>query len=113
MDLYLIAKFASAFVFVISLMLLLQWGLRRAGLASPMGAGGKRRLKIIDSLPVDSRRRFVLVRRDETEHLVMLGPNGDTVVETGIAVPKDQLAQKVVELHAGEDEEGERRHAQT
>jgi hypothetical protein len=33
------------------------------------------------------RRRLVLLRRDDVEHLVILSPTGETVVETGIPVP--------------------------
>ena len=41
-------------------------------------------LAVVEVVPVDTKRRLVLLRRDDTEHLVMLGPNGDTVVERNI-----------------------------
>jgi flagellar protein FliO/FliZ len=85
MDMLLLLKFASVFVFVISLMLLLSWGLKRMGLGTgATGTGDKRRLKVVEYLPIDHRRRLVLVRCDEREHLLMLGPESETVVETGI-----------------------------
>lgn len=43
-----------------------------------------RRLEIIDQLPLDHKSRLVLIRRDETEHLLMLGQSGDLVIETNI-----------------------------
>ncbi len=83
-------KFAVALVFVLSLMGLLGLLMRRingGALASPLG---RRRLRIVESLPLDGRRRLVLVARDKTEHLVILGTNGETVVETGISRPQDE-----------------------
>jgi flagellar protein FliO/FliZ len=48
------------------------------------GAARTDRLAVIASLPVDARRRLVLVRRDDVEHLLLLEPAGTTVIETGI-----------------------------
>lgn len=83
-------KFAAALVFVLALMGGLALALRRFGLNRPMAAGNRRRLKIVEVLPIDSRRRAVLLRRDGREHLVILGANGETVVETGIEAGQDE-----------------------
>lgn len=48
-----------------------------------------RRLGIVEVLPVDAKRRMILVRRDSTEHLILLGTDRDTVVETGIPALDD------------------------
>lgn len=95
MDTVVLLKFSFAFVFVISLMLLLAYILKRVGLPGsvPMQAG-RRRLKIVEFLPLDARRRLVLVRRDDREHLLVLGPTGETLVESDI--PADE--GKIVEL---------------
>ena len=42
------------------------------------------RLGIIEYLEVDQTRKLVLIRRDETEHLIMIGGARDLVIETGI-----------------------------
>lgn len=42
------------------------------------------RLAVTDAAPVDSHRRLILVRRDDVEHLIMIGGPTDIVVETGI-----------------------------
>ncbi|MBV9863592.1 MAG: flagellar biosynthetic protein FliO [Alphaproteobacteria bacterium] len=57
---------------------------RRFGLAARLGAAGKRRLGIVEAAAIDGKRRLLLLRRDEVEHLVLIGPEGATVVETGI-----------------------------
>ena len=90
MDTTLLLKFFSAFVFVIALMMLLGWFLKRMGLAGAVMQGtGKRRLKVVEFLPVDSRRRLVVVRCDDREHLLMLGPQGETVIEANIPLRGD------------------------
>jgi len=82
-------KFAAALVFVLSLMGGLAYVLKRIG---PGGRGGlistgRRRLKIIETLPLDARRKAILIERDNRQHLVIIGPSGETVVETNIPAP--------------------------
>ena len=85
MDTALLLKFTAAFAFVISLMLLLSWFMKRLGLADgALPGAGKRRLKIVEFLPIDHRRRLVLVRCDDKEHLLLMGSGSETVVETNI-----------------------------
>jgi len=43
-----------------------------------------RRLGVVYQAPVDGRRRLLLIRRDDVEHLVMTGGPIDVVIETGI-----------------------------
>ncbi len=38
-------------------------------------------------MSVDAKRRLVLIRRDDQEHLVLLGVNRDLVVESNVAPP--------------------------
>lgn len=44
----------------------------------------ERRLEIVDQANVDGRRKLILLRRDDTEHLIMTGGPADVVIETGI-----------------------------
>ena len=44
------------------------------------------RLGISEYHEIDKTRRLVLVRRDETEHLVLIGGAHDLVIETGISL---------------------------
>lgn len=79
-------RFVLALILVLGLILLLAWALRRFGFGGMTRHGGKRRLEILESLAIDPRHRLVLVRRDDTEHLLMLGPTNDLVIESGIAL---------------------------
>lgn len=59
---------------------------RRLGMMQG-GAQGPKRLKISESLMLDPRRRLVIVRCDDREHVLLLGPAGDVVVSEKAAKP--------------------------
>ena len=82
-DLYL--RFALALILVLGLIALLAWMLRRFGMGMKMSKG--RRLGVSEVQMLGPRHKLMLVRRDDVEHLVILGPAGETVVETGIKAP--------------------------
>lgn len=85
MDLDLYFRFSLALVFVIALFVVLALVLRRFGFGSTMNASARRRrLSVVEVAALDAKRRLVLVRRDEVEHLLLLSPTGDTLVEGGI-----------------------------
>jgi Flagellar biosynthesis protein, FliO len=50
---------------------------------------GKRgsRLGISEYYEIDKTRRLVLIRRDDVEHLVLIGGGQDVVVESGVSGP--------------------------
>lgn len=87
-------RFFLALVFVLSLIGLLAWMGRRLGAfpGIPKRQQGQRRLSTIESVALDGRRRMVLIRRDNVEHLVLLGATTETVVETGIPAPAADLS---------------------
>jgi flagellar protein FliO/FliZ len=101
-------QFVAALAFVLALIAGCAWAVRRFGLFSQMAPklGGKRRLSIVETLGLDAKRRLVLVRRDDKEHLVILGPASETVVEAGIAPPPDTNAGANAGVNAGADAPG-------
>jgi flagellar protein FliO/FliZ len=75
------------FLFVLALIGAGAWLARRfAGnrLGTNANRGRMPRLAVIDAAAVDGRRRLVLVRRDNIEHLLMIGGPTDIVVEPNI-----------------------------
>ena len=74
-------------IVVLALLALAFWLLRRLG-AGRLGGGAARgrqpRLAVIDQATVDGRRRLVLIRRDNVEHLLIIGGPTDVVVEQNI-----------------------------
>lgn len=94
-------NFVIAFVVVLALIGAATWLVRRFG-AARLEAGARNRqprLAVIDSAAVDGRRKLVIIRRDNVEHLLMIGGPTDVVVETNIlraaaAVPRDVPATR-------------------
>src|SRR5580704_14723030 len=91
-----VVKFFLAFLLVLGLIGVGAWGLRRFSSGRLGGAstrGRQPRLGVIDYASVDARRRLILVRRDNVEHLLMIGGPTDVVVEANIvravAAPRD------------------------
>jgi flagellar protein FliO/FliZ len=88
----LVVRFVVAFVIVLALIGITFWLIRRFG-GARVGSAAQRgrapRLAVIDAAAVDGRRRLVLVRRDNVEHLLMIGGPSDIVIEQNIvrAVP--------------------------
>ena len=79
-------QFVLALLFVLALVGTAALLARRFGLGhAPRHPGRKRRLAIEEMLPLDGKRRLLLIRRDAVEHLVLLGPSSEIVVEGGIA----------------------------
>ena len=92
--------FFFAFVAVLALIGVAAWLVRRFG-TERLGAASTRsrqpRLAVIDAATVDGRRRLLLIRRDNVEHLLMIGGPTDIVVEPNIvrAMPaRDQIVQR-------------------
>ncbi|MGD1876898.1 MAG: hypothetical protein ACFB13_05285 [Kiloniellaceae bacterium] len=89
------------FFLTLGFVLLLIGGLaalvRRSGfgdrLAATPGASGERRLALIEVRPIDAKRKLVLLRRDDREHLVLLGATGDLLIERGIEAPPSRPAE--------------------
>jgi flagellar protein FliO/FliZ len=50
------------------------------------------RLGVIEQAAVDARRRLVLIRRDDVEHLIMTGGPVDVVIETEIRAREPEPA---------------------
>ncbi|MCI5049090.1 MAG: flagellar biosynthetic protein FliO [Rickettsiales bacterium] len=84
MDLVSISQVFLAFAIVVGLILLVGWITRKANLHHrfQMLRSADKRLSVISSLMIDPRRRLVLIKRDEKEHLVLLGPERDLLIES-------------------------------
>ena len=81
------AKFLLAFIVVLAVLGIGGYLMRRlsGGTLSIAGPRGRQpRLAVIDAASVDGRRRLVLVRRDNVEHLLLIGGPTDIVVEPNI-----------------------------
>ncbi|MGE3868616.1 MAG: flagellar biosynthetic protein FliO, partial [Pseudorhodoplanes sp.] len=83
----LAVRFFIAFIVVFALIGATAWLVRRFGTARLGGQaarGRQPRLAVIEAGAVDGRRKLVLVRRDNIEHLLMIGGPTDIVIEQNI-----------------------------
>jgi hypothetical protein len=55
--------------------------------AALFGPRPERRIDVVEHTNVDGRRKLLLIRRDDVEHLIMTGGPVDVVIETGIKDP--------------------------
>lgn len=91
------ATYLKAFLglaIVLGLILGLSWLLKRMGfgdgLKGPLGR--RRRLATVEAVMLDGRHKAILLRRDDVEHLVLVGPNTSQLIERGISAPPPSSA---------------------
>jgi flagellar protein FliO/FliZ len=110
MDYAAYSQFVLALVFVLALIGILGALARRLGLGGIRAAKGspERRISIVEVRPLDAKRKVILLRRDHVEHLIIIGPASELLIESGIPVPRSGFAET---LHhaATEFAEGSRR----
>ena len=79
-----------ALIFVLGLILMATHFAKRAGFGAAIpGRRGRKRLSVTESVMIDGKRRLLLVRRDATEHLLLIGGTTDLVIETGLTPPAE------------------------
>ncbi|HWA22425.1 MAG TPA: flagellar biosynthetic protein FliO [Caulobacterales bacterium] len=75
-----------ALLLVLGLIAGAAYGARRLGMLQAPVAGGKRRMNVVESLFLDARRRVVIVRVDEEDHVLLLSPFGDHPITSKAAI---------------------------
>ncbi|CAA7624495.1 conserved hypothetical protein [Candidatus Terasakiella magnetica] len=88
-------RYVMSLVAVIGLIFAALWMVRRWGaglVGAPIRRGaGPRRLALVESLTLDAKHRLVLIRRDDREHLLVLGASTPVVVEANAEKPRFEL----------------------
>ena len=90
----IIFQYVISLAVILGLIALIVWAIRRYGRGAigPTARGRLPRLAVVDALAIDNKRRLVLVRRDNVEHLVLIGGPTDVVVEPSIV--RQRVAQR-------------------
>ena len=57
---------------------------RRFGVPGVTRAATEKRLAVVETLMVGPRQRLIILRRDNVEHLLLSGPDGASIIESGI-----------------------------
>lgn len=85
MDLADLSRILIAFAAVVGLIGVSALIARKAGLASQAAKfSRRRRLSLVETLPLDARRRAAIIRCDGREHLIILGATSETLIEADI-----------------------------
>lgn len=94
-------------IYIVSLVLLIGvcglgfWFARESlGIGGGLFNNRQRRLGLVEATSLDGRRRLLLIRRDNVEHLIMTGGPVDVVIETGIAASRPSLILPMEEPNA-------------
>jgi len=89
MEISEILRFVSALLFVVGLIAVCAWGARRLGLMQIAGKTSlDNRLAVVETLSIDAKRKLLIIRHDDREHLVMLGEQ-DLILEAGLPARTD------------------------
>ena len=88
MDLFSVIKALAALAFVLGLLLGGTWLLRKYGSRIGLKAGQvSQDLKVLEWRSLDMRRKLVVVKWGDREHLLSLAPTGDVLVASRDAPP--------------------------
>ena len=85
MDVLDLGRYFAALILVGGLLGMAWLAARRYGLPGVMQGTAQKRLSIVETLMIGPRHKLFLLRRDGVEHLLLVGPQGASVVENGIA----------------------------
>lgn len=85
MDLTDLSRVLLAFLAVVGFIAAAAFAVRSMGLAAGARAlSRERRLSLVEALPIDARRRAIILRCDGREHLLILGQTGEMLVESNL-----------------------------
>jgi flagellar protein FliO/FliZ len=89
MDILSMLRTLGALGLVLGMLAGALWAVRRYDIKLPgrVAGTGRKRVELVERLSVDAKRSVALIRRDGCEHLVLIGPDGHAVLETGIQAP--------------------------
>lgn len=97
MDVWSLLRMLGALSVVLGGLMGALWCVRRYDLTLPRkwlerlgNAGPEKRLRVVERLAIDQRRSVVLLRRDDREFSVMIGPEGVVVLDSALAPAQPQ-----------------------
>lgn len=109
MDIVDYARYAGALLFTLGLLGLGFLVLRRFGphLGATMTDPRARRVHIVESRLIDARRRLVVARFGDREHLILLGAAGEQLIASEAASFEDESASNAGETASAPERQSE------
>lgn len=95
MDFTQYIQLGIALAFVLALMGLLSFILKKINFAQSGMANKNARIKIIEQRMIDSKHKIAIIRCDNKDHLVILGQNGDTVIKADMTIPPEKSKKDI------------------
>lgn len=94
MEWLLLLKAVLSLVLVLGLLLLTLWAIKYLEVNSSKlkfikKLGEARRIEVVETKRLDAKNSIILIRRDNVEHLVLLG-NSNLLIENNIIAPKNK-----------------------
>lgn len=88
MDIFSMIRTLGALSLVLGMLAGALWAVRRFDVQLPgrITGGRSKRVELVERLAVDAKRSVALIRRDGCEHLILMGPEGHAMIETGITL---------------------------
>ena len=87
MDVIDFGRYFAALLLVGALIGLAWLAARRYGLAGIVQGTATKRLSVVESLMIGPKHKLVIVKRDDREHLILLAPDGNTLIESSTREP--------------------------
>lgn len=87
MEVFDVLKMFAALLATLALIAAAAWAARKFGMLEMQRGPAERRIKIMESVMLDPRRRLVVVRFEAKEHLLLLSPGGDQAIASTDAKP--------------------------
>jgi len=87
MDVIDFGRYFAALLLVGALIGLAWLAARRYGLAGIVQGTVAKRLSVVESLMIGPKHKLVIVKRDDREHLILLAPDGNTLIESSTREP--------------------------
>jgi flagellar protein FliO/FliZ len=87
----------SGLVFVVCLMVGFAYLIKRFGLSESsnfLNPHSPKSLKILEQLPVDTRRKLILVQAGKRNHLIMLGAQSETLIDSDVSLTTTLKTEK-------------------
>lgn len=92
MDLVDFGRYAGGLLVTLGLIAALAYAARRFNFMQLAGGAQGGRMRLVETLMIDARRRVALIRVDGREHLILLGSTGETLIESRDAPPEPDPA---------------------
>lgn len=89
-------NFVLSLVAVLMLLYAVLWSVKKFGITQASMRSSTRRLRLLEVLPIDHKKRVVLVQKDDVEYTIFIGESDEFLIEEGPAQNNSVPQKKTV-----------------